>query len=807
MRRKVQRGLRVLWRLVPALILLIGCSASGHPVDRPAKEPARVPAAPIQAGSVDGEALFQKAGHYYAQGHYDEALDLIERVDFDQLSPSTRSLAFFLAGLTSHRLGYFDRVEKYLADPDRLPASVKTPSLFFRGEALYWAGRYDEARAVLAQYTSQDRLGPFAAEADRIRGLCLFHQGRPGEALTHFQNLARTRKDGVPHLEIARIHESQRRWEAARNSYLSAMNESRIRAVRAEAAHEYARLLSPVVDQPGREPEKLELVRFLRREWRLAEGLVVIDRLEKAGGPAAFMAELTAEKARFLFYSGQVARSMNYLGESNNLYIRGLERLGAWDRVLKKRLDEAQKAPGDARIRLEAAKVLLRMDQPGRALQVWNELPEATRKGKLQDDWLWHLGFYQYGKSQFKESAETFKKLVETCPGSPNFPAAHYWVGRSLERDRRAKEADPWYRKLCGAKGDDYYRMLAERRLGWINPVDHWQDLPIFEHFLTAEVPGLDASFLPLAHHGAEAVGRSQWAWGVAGLGDLTTERTRTARMDAGSGLTPALAQTAQRIRDLAETGALDLAHLEAERYREQAKTAKAGGAQAQAVHLRSLGLSAAYLAEVEEYREFTSLGYRYFRTLAGESDEKERMLVERRMYPLAYPLPVGRAAREFHLHPALILAIMRIESNYQPDILSDANARGLMQILPSTGQRIAQKMNLPDPLPDTLFDPAANVRYGSWYLAALTREFDGQYPLAIASYNAGPFYVKSWVQQNPGASLEEFIEAIPLDQTRHYVKKVLAAMYRYRRLYGGKAMGPDLTAQIRPPSRNDVDF
>jgi soluble lytic murein transglycosylase len=124
----------------------------------------------------------------------------------------------------------------------------------------------------------------------------------------------------------------------------------------------------------------------------------------------------------------------------------------------------------------------------------------------------------------------------------------------------------------------------------------------------------------------------------------------------------------------------------------------------------------------------------------------------------------------------------MREESAYRPTVVSVVGARGLLQIMPETGERLAQELALADFDPDDLFEPAVNIRLGSHYLRTLLIRFDGQLSAAIASYNAGPNAVVRWI--DPELDDDEWVEAIPYDQTRAYVKRVLRSLYAYRVLY-----------------------
>ena len=113
----------------------------------------------------------------------------------------------------------------------------------------------------------------------------------------------------------------------------------------------------------------------------------------------------------------------------------------------------------------------------------------------------------------------------------------------------------------------------------------------------------------------------------------------------------------------------------------------------------------------------------------------------------------------------------MREESGYRPAVVSTVGARGLLQIMPETGERLARDVGLPAFSAEDLFLPRINIRLGSTYLRQLLERFGGQKSAAIASYNAGPSAVARWL--DPSVEDDEWIEAIPYDQTRAYVKLV----------------------------------
>ncbi|WP_448187504.1 lytic transglycosylase domain-containing protein [Azospirillum sp. sgz301742] len=144
---------------------------------------------------------------------------------------------------------------------------------------------------------------------------------------------------------------------------------------------------------------------------------------------------------------------------------------------------------------------------------------------------------------------------------------------------------------------------------------------------------------------------------------------------------------------------------------------------------------------------------------------------------------------------PALVHALIRQESTFNPNIISSAGARGLMQLMPSTAQLVANKLGIKKHQHGKLIsDPQYNVRLGSAYIAEMIDRYSGSYVLAVASYNAGPGRVSQWLNSygDPrGASVDvvDWVELIPIYETRNYVQRVMEAMLVYRaRLHGGRA-------------------
>ena len=152
--------------------------------------------------------------------------------------------------------------------------------------------------------------------------------------------------------------------------------------------------------------------------------------------------------------------------------------------------------------------------------------------------------------------------------------------------------------------------------------------------------------------------------------------------------------------------------------------------------------------------------------------------------FPLAERETVEREANRNSLDPSWAFALIRAESAWQPDVRSDANALGLMQLLPGTGQQMARQLGLDWQGTRMLLDPQTNIRLGTRYLAQQAGRFQGRTWLASAAYNAGPTPVERWLAERGTLPADVFIETIPYRETRDYVTRVEAfsVIYDWRR-------------------------
>lgn len=151
--------------------------------------------------------------------------------------------------------------------------------------------------------------------------------------------------------------------------------------------------------------------------------------------------------------------------------------------------------------------------------------------------------------------------------------------------------------------------------------------------------------------------------------------------------------------------------------------------------------------------------------------------------FPVKYTQQVNINAARNDLDPAIVFGLIRRESAFNENARSPVGARGLMQIMPRTGKLIARQLREKWDTVQNLYDPALNVKYGTFYYKRMLERFNGNYALAVAAYNAGPHRVVNWLPEKKPLAADIWIETIPFNETRKYVSAVLtyALIYQQR--------------------------
>ena len=160
---------------------------------------------------------------------------------------------------------------------------------------------------------------------------------------------------------------------------------------------------------------------------------------------------------------------------------------------------------------------------------------------------------------------------------------------------------------------------------------------------------------------------------------------------------------------------------------------------------------------------------------------------LEKAVYPQKYAEIVSKYADEYNVPEDVVYATIKVESSFDPEAISHAGARGLMQMLPSTFEWLTGDEHLGEHLtPNLLFEPEVNIRYGVYYLKYLYTKFDHKWDVACAAYNGGEGNVTEWLADERYSDGEGNLTSYPKNfkETKNYVKKINEAREMYRNLY-----------------------
>jgi len=154
-------------------------------------------------------------------------------------------------------------------------------------------------------------------------------------------------------------------------------------------------------------------------------------------------------------------------------------------------------------------------------------------------------------------------------------------------------------------------------------------------------------------------------------------------------------------------------------------------------------------------------------------------------MYPLKYSELVVKYSSEYDLDRNLVYSIIKAESGFNDQAISPRDAKGLMQILDSTGEWAAEKIKIENFDSSMLMEPETNIRIGCWYIAKLLDQYSQNTELALAAYNAGSGNVSKWLKDTNISKNGKTLDRIPFEETENYVAKIKKYNNMYKKLYG----------------------
>jgi peptidoglycan lytic transglycosylase len=361
------------------------------------------------------------------------------------------------------------------------------------------------------------------------------------------------------------------------------------------------------------------------------------------------------------------------------------------------------------------------------AAEYYQRVLSGFPMGKYASLAQWRIAWTSYMLRQ-PDAASRFEQYLIKYPTAPQVVNGLYWLGRSAERADNVARARSFFLAAVERFPQTYFGEKAAQRLHEIGtkPTDPAEVLSVIPP--AAPLPPLDG---PIPAAATQRWVRAQALQSIAFDSSAELE-LRSAYADThAAGLLLTIAKAAER-----------------------------------AGH---------YGAGIVTTRQIVT----QFEARRVEEIPEEAL---RTAYPLPYRDLIERESQHYHLDPMLVAGLIRQESAFATDAVSYANAVGLMQLWPPTATKLARTLKFRYAR-GRLFDPEYNVKLGTLYLSDLLNAY-GTPEAALAAYNAGETHVGEWSAGQDYQETAEFVESIPITQTREYVQIVARNAELYRQIY-----------------------
>ncbi len=374
-----------------------------------------------------------------------------------------------------------------------------------------------------------------------------------------------------------------------------------------------------------------------------------------------------------------------------------------------------------------------------KALNTYETFLKRSSRGSRQEDALWRSAWIYYRSGEYQKSRNILIELIRKYPHSYYYEEALYWAGRASEKLKDWRKAVELFQRARLTHPRSYY---GARSLNHLNAL--FKEHPELQ---SLKVQNPDSSvqlkLKPAVNHPSSTTSNQQLL-------------------------------KAQELTKLA-------LYEEAARELEKALQNK-----------NKMGLSSEIYRlmelyyEARDYRKLVRLSRQYFSDWLRQGDSS----VPDNFWKMAYPPGYEELVKRYttpQIDPFLVYSVMMAESEFNPDVRSPAAATGLMQLIYSTANRLAQNMGITKFSEEMLLNVELNIALGVSYLEELLTRFKGNIVPVIASYNAGEDRVETWLRQQSGEDPEMFIAGIPYRETKKYVQRVLWYYEEYKRIYGNQ--------------------
>ena len=785
---------------------------------------------------LEPEDAFEVARDEIDRSAWKEALPYLESCCLWNRERFDRPTCPLLLGMAYQHTEAFEQALPYLTEALENFPEISVSLHYFIGQTLMELGRYEQALQHFNRVSNRDE-SRYKVSATRLRVECLWKSGREVEATEELRRLLGMHEE---HEDIAGLL-----WLKSRMAREKGNSTQEIEILRKidlyhvdfpEYPEAHERLVALQHGGHNTDPpygkEAVDFVSHLYWTGRLDDAMQAVERYRSRipEGHADYLPEI--DRDLHLVVADCLIRQQNYK-ESLAIFrkrgdLKGMAkayaRLGQLQKASKTydRLARNKSGQAAASARFLAAWILGEDQRFGEAYERLVEYMADT--GRNRNKALWFAGWYAYRDERYPEAVKQWETLRKRSRHSGYRAATKYYIARAKLHMGETDKALSELLELSTQNRFSYYRLAAAFRLRieeeGRNEV-YGKSPKISGYGTWRKIRRKYRKWSPWKE---ETMASSMRRW----LGEANVSNKEV--MEARKTLETS-SRSSKRFPHLASSLAwsrLGVNREAREELRHHLKNLlKAMKNGTKALNGESPEQTARRISHRDyllKHRETLSWALLlYARSIGDESDayriavhllrEKElRKHDPKYHYRYRYPVPyfdtIHHYALRYEVPLELALAIMRTESGFRPDVVSNVGAVGLMQIMPMTGKKIAARLGEADTFRQAdLYDPETSIRYGLWYLGELLKKFQGQWPLAIASYNGGPHNVERWLADNRHLSWDAFVESIPFSQTRNYVKKVLKVASTYRYLYAGEFTSWNLRRRIRSKVEDNINW
>jgi soluble lytic murein transglycosylase len=376
-----------------------------------------------------------------------------------------------------------------------------------------------------------------------------------------------------------------------------------------------------------------------------------------------------------------------------------------------------------------------------KAIENFRKVFDLYPSGDKTDEALWELGWIYYKSGDYNSAKETFSDIANIFRGTTLEEKALYWLAKCNIKIGDMGKAEELCSQIVDIGNYSYYTFSA---MELCSSTGEKPEIQAIDPRISPEDPGVEKMlpgiFENLDRGNIIVDGQADHITKAVELIKLNFNNSASIEIEAGSDI---LKESPGRVLEIAT------------------------------LYFRS-----------DDYSNCLRLIYGNINYIKKNLSEDYLAYTYYLYYPYGFRDIVDKYSKAYELDPLFVLAVIRQESSFKKDAGSYAGARGLMQIMPSTGSGIARQLGIEDFSEEMLLDPEININLGTYYLRRQLDNFSNDLVYCLGAYNGGPASMSDWINRFGPLDEDEFIENITFLETKEYIKRVLGNYYFYQMLY-----------------------